>query len=119
MSIISPPIQRLSPQQTTHIEKFAQNLKVDPRIEKLVPGFDAPFFQAGLAGYSDAAMRLVARQHGCPFCVTEALLDIILVNGGKGRVREDPDLLAAECGSGDPMENQAAGLDDHRRTRPA
>lgn len=113
MSIISPPIQRLSPQQTTHIEQFAQSLKVDERIENLVPGFDVPFFQAGLAGYSDAAMRLVARQHGCPFCVTEALLDIILVNGGKGRVREDPDLLAAECGSGDPMENQAAGLDDH------
>lgn len=113
MSIISPPIQRLSPKQTTHIEQFAQSLKVDERIEKLVPGFDVPFFQAGLAGYSDAAMRLVARQHGCPFCVTEALLDIILVNGGKGRVREDPDLLAAECGSGDPKENQAAGLDDH------
>lgn len=113
MSIISPPIQRLSPQQATHIERFAQSLKVDPRIEKLVPRFDAPFFQAGLAGYSDAAMRLVARQHGCPFCVTEALLDITLVNGGKGRVREDPDLLAAECGSGDLKENQAAGLDDH------
>ena len=27
---------------------------------------DAPFYQAGLAGYSDAAMRLVARRHGCP-----------------------------------------------------
>lgn len=113
MSIISQPIQPLSPQQTLRIEQFAQSMKVDERIEKLVPGFDAPFFQAGLAGYSDAAMRLVARQHGCPFCVTEALLDITLVNGGKGRVREDPDLLAAECGSGDPTENQAAGLDDH------
>lgn len=45
---------------------------------------DAPFFQAGLAGYSDAAMRLVARRHGCPFCVTEAMLDYFLINGGKG-----------------------------------
>jgi tRNA-dihydrouridine synthase B len=45
---------------------------------------DAPFFQAGLAGYSDAAMRLVARRHGCPYAVTEAMLDLFLLNGGKG-----------------------------------
>ncbi|MAE67132.1 MAG: tRNA-dihydrouridine synthase [Phycisphaeraceae bacterium] len=45
---------------------------------------DAPFFQAGLAGYSDAAMRLVARRHGCPYCVTEAMLDQFLIQGGKG-----------------------------------
>ncbi len=44
----------------------------------------APFFQAGLAGYSDAAMRLVARRHGAPYAVTEAMLDIFLLNGGKG-----------------------------------
>src|SRR5213075_3115609 len=43
-----------------------------------------PFCQAGLAGYSDRAMRLVARRHGCPYAVTEALLDTILVNGGLG-----------------------------------
>ena len=34
---------------------------------------DAPFFQAGLAGYSDAAMRLVARRHGAPYAITEAM----------------------------------------------
>ncbi len=45
---------------------------------------DAPFFQAGLAGYSDTAMRLVARRHGAPYCVTEAMLDQFLVAGGKG-----------------------------------
>ncbi|MEA2710757.1 MAG: tRNA-dihydrouridine synthase [Phycisphaerales bacterium] len=43
-----------------------------------------PFCQAGLAGYSDRAMRLVARRRGCPYAVTEALLDTILVNGGVG-----------------------------------
>lgn len=43
-----------------------------------------PFYQAGLAGYSDRAMRMVARRHGCPFCITEAMLDTILVHGGKG-----------------------------------
>ena len=50
---------------------------------------DAPFFQAGLAGYSDAAMRIVARRHGCPFCVTEALLDRTLLGGGRGFAKAD------------------------------
>src|SRR3954466_8400826 len=45
---------------------------------------DAPFCQAGLAGYSDRAMRLVARRRGCPYAVTEALLDVILLSGGQG-----------------------------------
>lgn len=53
---------------------------------------DAPFYQAGLAGYSDAAMRMVARRHGCPYCITEAMLDHFLIQGGKGleaaRLRE-------------------------------
>ncbi len=62
---------------------------IDPRIASLVPGFDAPFFQAGLAGYSDAAMRIIARRHGCPFCVTEALLDRTLLAGGRGFDKAD------------------------------
>ena len=95
------------------IREIAATTRIDPRITELVPGFDAPFFQAGLAGYSDGAMRLVARSHGCPFCVTEALLDRTLVNGGKGRRKEDPDLIASECGMGDLTDNRAAGLDDH------
>ncbi|MEM7578194.1 MAG: tRNA-dihydrouridine synthase family protein [Planctomycetota bacterium] len=45
---------------------------------------DAPFYQAGLAGYSDEPMRRVARRHGCPYCITEAMLDVFLLNGGKG-----------------------------------
>ncbi len=44
----------------------------------------APFCQAGLAGYSDRAMRLVARRRGCAYAVTEALLDTIMLNGGAG-----------------------------------
>jgi nifR3 family TIM-barrel protein len=43
-----------------------------------------PFCQAGLAGYSDRAMRLVARRRGCPYAVTEALLDTIMLSGGEG-----------------------------------
>ena len=93
--------------------EIARTTQVDPRLPATVPGFDAPFFQAGLAGYSDGAMRLMARRHGCPYCITEALLDQTLINGGKGRVREDPDLLASECGLGDPEANRLAGLDDH------
>ena len=95
------------------IADIARETVVDPRIPATVPGFDAPFFQAGLAGYSDGAMRLIARRHGCPYCVTEALLDQTLINGGKGRTREDPDVLAEECGTGEVEGNRAAGLDDH------
>lgn len=95
------------------VMQIATCWEMDRRITELLPRFDAPFFQAGLAGYSDAAMRLVARHHGCPYCVTEALLDTTLISGGKGRTREDPDLLAAECGLGDPVHNRLGGLDDH------
>jgi len=64
---------------------------------------DAPFFQAGLAGYSDAAMRLVARRHGAPFAVTEAMLDQFLINGGRG-------LEAAELVDADhPIAGQLMG----------
>ncbi len=95
------------------VAEIGRTTLLDPRIPALVPGFDAPFFQAGLAGYSDAAMRLVARSLGAPFCITEALLDRTLVLGGKGRRREDPDLLASECGLGDPAANAVAGVADH------
>jgi tRNA-dihydrouridine synthase B len=109
------------------IEQIARTFRVDPRMAKIVPGFDAPFFQAGLAGYSDGAMRLIARRHGCPYCITEALLDRTLISGGKGRRKEDPDLLARELGVdvkdnqefllgeelGDVEQNRIANLHDH------
>jgi tRNA-dihydrouridine synthase len=96
---------------------------VDGRVRALVAGFDAPFFQAGLAGYSDAAMRIIARRHGCPFCVTEALLDRTLLAGGRGFAkadlgeihdnipggREDQPLAGQIMGS-DPREMSAAAL---------
>ena len=94
------------------VADIARGLTIDSRIPALVPGFDAPFFQAGLAGYSDGAMRLIARRHGCPYCITEALLDRTLICGGKGRRKEDPDLLAEECGLGDPEENRIAEVGD-------
>jgi len=77
---------------------------IDPRITATIPGFDAPFFQAGLAGYSDAAMRIVARRHGCPMCVTEALLDRTLLAGGRGFDKAD---------LGDLHDNVPGGPEDH------
>ncbi len=80
--------------------------KREPRGSAVAIGdvtLDAPFFQAGLAGYSDAAMRIVARRHGAPFCVTEAMLDQFLISGGKG-------LAAAELTDDDhPIAGQLMG----------
>lgn len=77
---------------------------IDPRITALVPAFDAPFFQAGLAGYSDAAMRIIARRQGCPLCITEALLDRTLLAGGRGFVKAD---------LGELHDNVPGGPEDH------
>jgi len=87
---------------------------IDPRVPELVPGFDAPFYQAGLAGYSDAAMRIVARRHGCPFCVTEALLDRALIAGGRGFTKADLGALGDNVPGGDedfPLSGQIMGSD--------
>jgi nifR3 family TIM-barrel protein len=76
----------------------------------------APFCQAGLAGYSDRAMRLVARRRGCPYAVTEALLDVILLNGGEGLRRsidindEDHPIAGQIMGSEPETMARAAGI---------
>lgn len=78
-----------------------------------------PFAQAGLAGYSDRAMRLVARRRGCPYAVTEALLDVIMLNGGEGLRRsididdEDHPVAGQLIGS-EPLEMARAALILHR-----
>jgi nifR3 family TIM-barrel protein len=63
-----------------------------------------PFCQAGLAGYSDRAMRLVARRRGCSYAVTEALLDIIMLAGGHG-LKRSIDI----CGEDHPVAGQIIG----------
>ncbi|MEM9021759.1 MAG: tRNA-dihydrouridine synthase family protein, partial [Planctomycetota bacterium] len=68
---------------------------------------DAPFYQAGLAGYSDAAMRVVARRHGCPYCITEAMLDHFLINGGKAL--EEARLRPGDYGPSAPLCGQLMG----------
>jgi len=101
---IAPGREKLDP------AKFARGLgarpegPIEPRIPAIMPGFDAPFFQAGLAGYSDAAMRIIARRHGCPMCITEALLDRTLLAGGRGFAKAD---------LGELHDNIPGGPEDH------
>lgn len=92
---------------------FARSIVVDPRIPDLVPGFDVPFFQAGLAGYSDRAMRLTARSLGAPYCVTESLLDHHLITSPKIRVAETP------CAEDRPLAGQIVGHDADEMARAA
>jgi nifR3 family TIM-barrel protein len=73
-----------------------------------------PICQAGLAGYSDRAMRLVARRQGCPYAVTEALLDTILLNGGEG-LRKSLDINAEDH----PVAGQLIGAEPDSMARAA
>jgi nifR3 family TIM-barrel protein len=73
-----------------------------------------PFCQAGLAGYSDRAMRTVARRRGCPYAVTEALLDVILLNGGEG-LRRSTDISAEDH----PVAGQIIGSEASTMARAA
>lgn len=44
---------------------------------------DVPAFQGALSGFSDLAMRRVARAFGCVYCVNEVVLDENVVRPGK------------------------------------
>jgi len=48
---------------------------------------DVPFFQASLSGYSDYAMRTLARRFGCPFTMADMILD---KSAGNPRVLRKP-----------------------------
>ncbi len=48
---------------------------------------DAPFFQAALSGYSDYAMRAVARAHGAPLALHEVIVDRLVLQAGVERRR--------------------------------
>ena len=80
----------------------------------------APFCQAGLAGYSDRAMRLVARRRGCPYAVTEALLDVILLTGGQGLrrsidINDEDHPVAGQIIGSEPDAMAEAAVDPGRR----
>ena len=79
-----------------------------------------PFCQAGLAGYSDRAMRLVARRRGCAYAVTEALLDTILLQGGLGLkkaidINDHDHPVAGQIIGSEPETMAAAGRILHER----
>jgi tRNA-dihydrouridine synthase len=118
----TPPSPALAPgAEAIDARAFARELGqelalrgLDKRLSGLVPGFDAPFVQAGLAGYSDAAMRIIARRHGCPLAVTEALLDRMLLGGGHGFDKADLALLAEatpHSAEDQPLVGQIIGAD--------
>ena len=44
---------------------------------------DFPVVQAALSGYSDWAMRVVARRLGAPYTLCEVLLDKLILQGGR------------------------------------
>jgi nifR3 family TIM-barrel protein len=73
-----------------------------------------PAMQAGLAGYSDMAMRTVARRRGCPYAVTEALLDQVLLRGGRGLEKG-----AILCGEDHPVAGQLMGSEPEELARAA
>ncbi len=83
--------------------------------------FATPFCQAGLAGYSDRAMRIVARRRGCPYAVTEAMLDVILLRGGQGLrnaidINDEDHPVAGQIIGSEPesMAGAAKLLQEHR-----
>lgn len=74
----------------------------------------SPFCQAGLAGYSDRAMRVVARRRGCSYAVTEALLDVIMLSGGQGLkksidINDEDHPVAGQIIGSEPEQMGAAG----------
>jgi len=73
-----------------------------------------PAMQAGLAGYSDMAMRCVARRRGCPYAVTEALLDQVLLRGGRGLEKG-----AVLCDEDHPVAGQLMGSEPEELARAA
>lgn len=85
------------------------------RVPSIGPiSFAQPFCQAGLAGYSDRAMRTVARRRGCPYAVTEALLDVIICSGGEG-LRKSVDIGPEDH----PVAGQIMGSEPETMARAA
>lgn len=111
---IAPGVENVDISQTAKELAAKWPGGVDPRVRAIMPSFDAPFFQAGLAGYSDAAMRIIARRHGAPLCITEALLDRMLLGGGRGFDKADLELIAEALPSShedQPLVGQIIGAD--------
>ncbi|MHC4695815.1 MAG: tRNA dihydrouridine synthase [Planctomycetota bacterium] len=70
---------------------------------------DIPFVQAALSGYSDLAMRRLARCYGAPYTLNEVVLDKLVLQKGKKRkeilhVPEDDHPVGGQLMGADPAE---------------
>jgi len=87
-----------------------------PSVRALPNAYDwldrLPFYQAGLQGYSSAPMRIIARRQGCPYAVTEAILDRFLLTGGKAiraaEVDDEDHPIAGQIMGSNPRDMAAA-----------
>ncbi len=66
-----------------------------------------PFVQAALSGYTDLAMRRIARMHGAAYCVNEVVLDKSVLHDGPWQrklltVEPDDHPVGAQLMGGDP-----------------
>ncbi|MFQ5493902.1 MAG: tRNA dihydrouridine synthase [Phycisphaerae bacterium] len=75
---------------------------------------DAPVLQAALSGYSDAAMRRLAREYDCPYTLNEVVLDQAVATGGRKMRR----MLAIDPGE-HPVGGQLMGSEPEQFARAA
>lgn len=75
---------------------------------------DFPVVQAALSGYSDGAMRLIARRLGAPYSLCEVMLDRLVNQGGK-RARRMMQIADEEH----PVGGQLMGSDPREFARAA
>lgn len=76
---------------------------------------DFPVVQAALSGYSDWAMRVIARRLGAPYTLCEVLLDKLILQGGRKtrrfmKVTDEEHPVGGQLMGSDPVEfGEAAG----------
>ena len=67
---------------------------------------EVPFVQAAMAGYSDLAMRRIARRHGAAYALAEVVLDRLVTHKGKTRRR-----ILQVAGDDHPVGGQLMGAE--------
>lgn len=77
---------------------------------------DVPFVQAALSGYSDLAMRRVARAYSAPYALNEVVLDKLVIQKGKTRrailsVTEDDHPVGGQLMGSNPDDFAPAAFD--------
>ena len=115
VGMISPTtiIEPASP--TPSAPEFARSPLPHLRIGDVDIGF--PIVQAALSGYSDMAMRVIARRHGASYSLCEVVLDQVILQAGKKLKRRflqvDPGEhpVAGQLMGSDPTEFAAAALE--------